>query len=161
MPVNAKNGQTDLIPISGRVPVLNLEFAHGQSGFQPIAANLPKGTHGSGGVLGGFFGYKMQKKNPAKKSNRRKIRQPKTKNPPAHSPPENHQPGPKIRWEPTNKSACQTSKYTPVFFVDWKLALGDVCRAWILGHLFGSLLGMVEAPIWRLQMPWIIALWGS
>ena len=30
-----RNEQTNLIPISGRVPVLNLEFAHGRSGFQP------------------------------------------------------------------------------------------------------------------------------
>ena len=29
----AKNGQTDLIPTSGRAPVLKLECAHGRSGF--------------------------------------------------------------------------------------------------------------------------------
>ena len=51
----AKNGQTNLNPISGRVPVLNLEFAHGRSGFQPTVKNLPKGRHGSGGFFGSFL----------------------------------------------------------------------------------------------------------
>ena len=37
-----KKGQTNLIPISGRVPVLNLEFAHGRSVFQPAVENLLK-----------------------------------------------------------------------------------------------------------------------
>ena len=61
-----KKGQTNLVPISGRVPVLNLEFAHSLSGVQPTAENLPKDRHGSGGFCGGvlrwLFGRKMQKK---------------------------------------------------------------------------------------------------
>ena len=43
-------------------------------------------------------------------------RQPKTKNPPAHDPPQIRQPAQKSAAKPTNKSACQTSKYTPGFF---------------------------------------------
>ena len=50
-----KNGQTNLVPISGRVPVLNLEFAHGRFGVQPTVENLPKDRHGSGGFCGGFL----------------------------------------------------------------------------------------------------------
>ena len=40
-----------LIPMSGRVPVLNLEFAHGQLGVQPTVENRPKDRHGSGGFF--------------------------------------------------------------------------------------------------------------
>ena len=87
-----KNGQTNLIPISGRVAVLNLQFAQGRPGFQPTVENLSKGRHGSGGFFGGFWVRKMQKKNPPKNSG--KIRQPKTKNPLAHDRPKIHQPGP-------------------------------------------------------------------
>ena len=85
-----KNGQTNLIPMSGWVPVLNLEFAHGRPGVQPTVENFPKDRHGSGGFFGGFlrwiFGSQCTRKTAGK--NRRKIRQPKTKNPPAHDPPE-------------------------------------------------------------------------
>ena len=58
--------QTNLIPISWRVPVLKLEFAHGRSGFWPTVENLPKGRHASGGFCGTCFGHKCQtnKKNP-------------------------------------------------------------------------------------------------
>ena len=94
-----KNGQTNLVPISGRVPVLDLEFAHGRSGVQPVVENLPKDRHGNGGFCGGFLQliflvakYKRKKKNPPKKSasRKQKIR----RRPP---PPEIRQPGPKIR----------------------------------------------------------------
>ena len=50
-----QNGQTNLVPISGKVPVLNLEFAHGWSGVQPTVENLPKDRHGSGGFCSGIF----------------------------------------------------------------------------------------------------------
>ena len=97
-----KNGQTNLVPISGRVPVLNLEFAHGRSEVQPTLDNLPKDRHGSGGFCGGFFWSQNAKEKSTEKI-RRKIRQQKTKNPPAHDPPEIRQPGPKIRrTKPTN-----------------------------------------------------------
>ena len=84
-PRRGKNGQTNLVPISGRVPVLNLEFVHSRSGVQPTVENLPKGRHGSGGFCGGFFWSQNAKEKSAEKI-RRKIRQPKTKNPPAHNP---------------------------------------------------------------------------
>ena len=98
--VAKNNGQTNLVPMSGRVPVLNLEFAHGRSGVQPTVENVPKNRHGSGGFCGGFLRWIFWSQNPKEKSSekiRRKIRQPKKKNPPAHDPPEIRQPGPKIR----------------------------------------------------------------
>ena len=61
------------IAISGRVPVLNLDFAHGRSGFQPTVENLPEGCHESGGFFGGFLHWislvtkckrKIRRKNP-------------------------------------------------------------------------------------------------
>ena len=69
--------------------MLNLEFAHGQSGFQPTVENIPKGRHGSGGFFGGFWRWIFRSQNAKEKSAekiRRKIRQLKTKTP-----------GPKIR----------------------------------------------------------------
>ena len=116
-----RHGQTNLVPISGRVPVLNLEFAHFRSGVQPTVENLPKDCHGSAGfcgVCGGLFavdifGRKMQKKN--RRKIRQKIRQPKTKNLPAHDPPKAASQAQKSAAKPTNKSVCQTSKYTPGF----------------------------------------------
>ena len=94
----AKNGQTNLIPISRRVPVLNLEFAHclGFSLlwkiFQKTAVEL---VDFSVDFCSGFLVAKHTKNAPNK--NRRKIRQPKTENPPAHESPEIRQPGPNIR----------------------------------------------------------------
>ena len=99
---------------------------------------------------GGFFGRKMQKKNPPKKSAgkiRRKIRQPKTKNPAAHDPPEIRHPGAKSAAKPTNKSACQTSKYTPGFFSMEKVCSWRSLQSKDSGTLFGCLLVMVEAPM--------------
>ena len=122
--VAKKNGQTNLIPISGRVPVLNLEFAHGRSEFQPTVEKLPKGCHGSGGFLRWIFGGKKHKKNPPKKSTgesasrKQRIRRRMT--------PESTSQAQKSAAKPTNKSACQTSR--------------------ISGALFGCLPGMVEAP---------------
>ena len=77
--------------------MLNLEFAHGRSGFQRTVENLPKGRHGSDGFFEIFaveFCHKMQKENPPKKSTENPPAE--TKNPPAHNPPEIHQPGPKM-----------------------------------------------------------------
>ena len=53
--------------------MLNLDLAHGRSGFQPTVENLPEGCHESGGFFRwifalDLFGHKMQKKNPPKKS---------------------------------------------------------------------------------------------
>ena len=56
-----KDGQTSLIPISGRVPVLSLEFAHGRSGFQPTVEYLPWTRWIFGEFLQWFFGCKMHK----------------------------------------------------------------------------------------------------
>ena len=47
---------------------------------------------------------------------RRKIRQPKTKIRPRTTPPKSASQAQKSAAKPTNKSACQTSKYTPGFF---------------------------------------------
>ena len=87
----------NLIQMSGRVPVLNLEFAHDCSGFQPTVENLPKGRHGSGGFFGGllqwFFGNKMQKKirwhaTPPKSTSQgqKSAAKPTNKNPPVKPP---------------------------------------------------------------------------
>ena len=136
-----KNGQTNLIPISGRVPVPNLEFAHGRSGFQPTVENLPKGRHGSGEYyfsLAGFLRWMFWSRNAKGKTSaekiRRKIRQPKTKDLPAHDPPKSTSQPQKSAAKPTNKSTCQSSRYTPgSFFLLRRLALGGVFIAWILG----------------------------
>ena len=96
----AKNGQTNLVPISGRVPVLNLEFAHGLSGVQPTVENPAKRPPWKWWIFRWILRWIFWSQNTKEKSAekiRRKIRQPKTKNPPAHNPPEIRQPGPKIR----------------------------------------------------------------
>ena len=132
-----KNGQTNLVPISGRVPVLNLEFAHGRSGVQPTVENLPKDRHGSGGFFGGFLRRIFWPQNAKEKSAekiRRKIRQPKTKNPPAHNPPEIRQPGPKIRRKTYQQIRLSNLQVHAGFFRLRRIALGGVFRAWILGH---------------------------
>ena len=123
-----KNGRTNLIRISGRVPVLNLEFAHGRSRFQPTVENLPKGRHGSGGFCGGFFDHKIQKKNPPENPLAE------NKNFAGAQPPKSNSEVRKSAAKPTNRSACQTSKDTPGFFRLRMFALGGVFRAWILGH---------------------------
>ena len=40
--------------------MLNLEFAHGQSGSQPTVENLPKGCHQSAEFSVGFLGHRMR-----------------------------------------------------------------------------------------------------
>ena len=129
------NRLTHLTPISGRVQVLNLEFAHrGRSGVQPTVENLPKDHHGSGGFCGGFLRWIFWSQSTRKSAEkiRRKIRQPKTKNPPAHNPPEIRQPGPKIRRKPYQQIRPPPS--THQVFRLRRIALGGVFRAWILGH---------------------------
>ena len=111
------NGQNNLVPIPGRVPVLNLEFAHGQSGAQPAVENLPKDSHGSGGFCGGFFVAKCKRKSP--------------------------QPGPKSAAKPTNKFVCQAS---PVFSIEKDCSWRRL-QSMDSGTLFGCLLGMVKAPM--------------
>ena len=141
----AKNRQTKLIPISGRVPLLNLEFAHGRSGFQPTVENLPKGHHGSGGFLGGFCdGFFVGKS----------ASQNQKKNPTALDPPQIDQPGPKSAAKPTNRSACQTSKWdwvlqvhAELFAIEKKVCSWRRLQSMDSGTLFGCLLGMVEAPM--------------
>ena len=49
--------------------------------------------------------------------------------------------------KPTNKSACQTSKYTPGFFSIEKVCSWRRLQSMDSGTLFGCLLGMVEAPM--------------
>ena len=145
-----KNGQTNLVPISERVPVLNLEFAHGQSGVQPTVENLPKDCHGSGGFCGGFLRWIFWSQNTKEKSankNPPEIRQPKTKNPPAHVPPDIRQPGPKTPPQhlPTNPPVKPPSTRR-VFSIEKD-------RSWrrlqsiLSGTLIGCLLGMVEVPM--------------
>ena len=99
--------------------MLNLEFAHGRSGVQPTVENLPKDRHGSGGFCGGFLRWifwsqnakeKSAKKSAGKSASRKqKIRRRTT-------PPKSASQAQKSAAKPTNKSACQTSKYTPGFF---------------------------------------------
>ena len=97
-----KNGQTNLVAISGRVPVLNLNLLTASLGFslrwkicQKTAMEV---VDFAVDFCGGFFGRKMQKKNPPKKSARKsasrkqKIRRRTTpRNPPARpkNPPQN------------------------------------------------------------------------
>ena len=137
-----KIGQTNLIPISGRVPVLNLEFAHGWSGFQPTVENLPRGRHGSGGFsvdfCGGFFGRKMQTKNPPKNPPAENK-----KNPPAH---EIHQPVPKIRRKTYQQIRLSNLQVHAGFFRLRRLALGGVFRAWILGHSLAAFWAWSRLP---------------
>ena len=131
-------------------PVLNLEFAHGRSGFQPTVENLPKGRHGSGGFFGGFlrwiFGHKIQKKNPAEKI-RRKIRQPKTKIRRRTTPPKSNQPGPKIRRKTYQQIRLSNLQVHAGFFSIEKVCSWRRLQSMDSGTLFGCLLGMVEAPM--------------
>ena len=141
----AKNGQTNLVPISGRVPVLNLEISHGQSGVQPTVENLPKDRHGSDGFCGGFLVAKYK----------RKIRR---KNPPENPPAENtksagarppRNPPARPKNLPQNLSTNPPVKppsTRPVFSIEkdrsWRRH-----QSMDSGTFFGCLLGMVEAPM--------------
>ena len=142
-----KNGQTNLVPISGRVPVLNLEFAHGRSGVQPIVENLPKNRHGSGGFCGGLFRWifwvakyqrKIRRKNPPEK---------KTKNPQAHDPPEIRQPRQKIRRKTYQQIRLSNLQVHAGFFSIDKDCSWRHLQSMDSGTFFGCLLGMVEAPM--------------
>ena len=137
----AKSGQTNLIPISGRVPVLNLEFAHCRSGFQPSVENLPKDRCRSGGFFGGFLRWLF-----LVAQCKRKICQPKKKSASARPPRSQAQ---KSATKPTNKSTCQTSKYTPGFFRLRRFALGGVFRIWILGHSLGAFWAWSKLACWN------------
>ena len=96
--------------------------------------NLPRKTPWKcGGFCGGFLRWIFLVAK-SKRKIRRKICQPKTKNPPAHDPPKSASQAQKSAAKPTNKSVCQTSKYTPGFLRLRRIALGGVFRAWILGR---------------------------
>ena len=140
-----KYGQTNLVPISGRVPVLNLEFAHGRSGVQPTVENLPKDRHGSGGFCR-IFAVDFGSRN-AKKKSAGKIRQPKSKNPPAHDPPEIRQPGPKIRRKTYQQIRLSNLQVHAGLFSIEKDCFWRLLQSMDSGTLFGCLLGMVEAPM--------------
>ena len=59
------------------------------------------------------------------------------------TPPKSTSQAPKSAAKPTNRSACQTSKYTPFFLIEpWRRL-----QSMDSGTLFGCLLGMVEAPM--------------
>ena len=96
---------------SGRVVVLNLEFAHGRSGFQPTAENLPKGRHGSGGFLRWIFAVKFWSQN-TKEISAEKIRRPKSKSAGARPPRNPPARPPKIAAKPTNTNSLVKSLST-------------------------------------------------
>ena len=100
-----KIGRQTWLQVSRRVPVLNLEFAHGRSGFHPTLGNLPKGRHGSG-VFFFFFRWifavdcfvekykKIHRKKPPENppaENKRSAGARRPRNPPARpkNPPQN------------------------------------------------------------------------
>ena len=141
-----KKGQTNLVPISGRVPVLNLEFAHGRSGVQPTVENLPKDCHGSGGFCGGFLRWiflvaKIRRKNPPENppaENKKSAGARPPRNPPARprNPPQNLPTNPPVkppstRWVFSIEKDCSWSRLQSMDF----------------GTFFGCRLGMVEAPM--------------
>ena len=64
----------------------------------------------------------------------------------ARPPPKSTSQAPKSAAKPTNKSACQTSKYTPGFSIE-KACSWRRLQSMDSGTLFGCLLGMVEAPM--------------
>ena len=148
--VAKKNGQTNLVSISGRVPVLNLEFAHCRSGVQPTVENQPKDCHGSGRFCGGFLRWIFlvaRYKRKIAKNIRRKIRQPKTKNPPAHGPPKIRQPNPKIRRKTYQQIRLSNLQVHAQFFSIKKDRSWRRLQSMDFGTLFGCRLGMVEAPM--------------
>ena len=104
----------------GGYQCLNLEFAHGRSGFQPTVEFFQKAAM-EVVVFGGFLRWIFWLHN--------RIRQPKTK---IHrrTTPGIHQPGPKIRR----------------FFRLSRLALGGVFRAWILGHSLAAFWAWSRLP---------------
>ena len=145
-----ENGQTNLIPISGRVPVLNLEFAHGGLGFS-LRWKISRRPPWKWRIFQWIFavdllGRKIQKKNPPKKSagksasRKQKIRRRTTppRNPPARpkNPPQNLPTNPPVKPPSTR----------PVFSIK-KACSWRHLQSMGSGTLFGCLLGMVEAPM--------------
>ena len=143
--VAENNGQTNLVPISGGVPVLNLEFAHGRSGVQPTVEKYLKDLHRSGGFCGGFLRWIFFVAK-YKRKIRQKIRQPKTKNPPAHDPPKTRQPGPKIRSKTYQQIRLSNLQVHARFFRLSRIAHGGVFRAWILGHSLAAFWAWLRLP---------------
>ena len=141
-----KNGQTNLVPISGRVPVLNLEFAHGRSGVQPTVENLPmEVVDFAVDFCGGFFGRKIQRKirrknppeNPPAENKKSAGARP-PRNPPARpkNPPQNLPTNPPVKPPSTRR----------VFSIEKDCSWRRL-QSMDSGTLFGCLLGMVEAPM--------------
>ena len=145
IPLTWKNGQTNLVPVSGRVPVLNLEFAHGRSGVQRW--KICQKTAMEVVIYAvDFFGCQN-----AKFLKRKSAKQNPPENPPAENkqsagprpPPRSASQAPKSA-KPTNQSDCRTSKYTPVFFSIEKDCSWRRLQDMDSGTLLGCLLGMVE-----------------
>ena len=143
-----KNGQTNLIPISGRVPVLNLEFAHGRSGFQPTWKIFQKAAMEVVDFSVDFLDFlvakykrKIHRKIRRKSASRKqKIRRRTTpRNPPARpkNPPQNL---------PTNPPVKPPSTHAGFFSIE-KVCSWRRLQSMDSGTLFGCLLGMVEAPM--------------
>ena len=114
--------------------MLNLEFAQGRSGFQLTVEIFQMVTMEVVDFCGGFFGCKMQKKNPLIKSARKSASR-KQKIRRRTTPPKS-----------TNQSACQTSKNTPGFSIG-KSYFWRRLQSMDSGTLFGCLLFMVGAPM--------------
>ena len=130
--------------------MLNLEFAHGRSGFQPIAeifqTAAAKVMDFSVEFCSGFLGSQNIKEKSAERM-RRKTCQPRTEKPPAHDPTEIHQPGPKIRRKNFQQRRRSNLQVRARFFSIEKACSWRRLQSMDSGALFGCLLGMVEAPM--------------
>ena len=136
----AKNGQTNLVPISAGFQCLIWSLLTAGLGFslrwkicQETAMEV---VDFAVDFCGGFFGCKMQKKNPPKKSagksanRKQKIRR--------HTTPlKSASQAQKSAAKPTNKSAWQTSKYTPGL---------QSMESWILGHFLAAFWAWSRLP---------------
>ena len=134
-----------------REAVLNLEFAHGRSGVQPMVENLPKDCHGSGGFYGVFLRWMFLV---AKYERKIRRKNPPAENPPAENkksagaqPPEIRQPGPKIRRKTYQQIRLSNLQNTRRVFLTEKDCSWRRLQSMDSGTLFGCLLGMVEAPM--------------
>ena len=109
-------GRQTWFQFRGGFQLLNLEFAHGFSlRWKVCQKTATEVVDYPVDFCGGFFDSEMQRKNPPKKSagksasREQKIRRRTT-------PPKCASQAQKSAARPTNKSVCQTSKYTPGFF---------------------------------------------
>ena len=131
--------------------MLNLEFAHGRSGVEPQWKTCQKiameVVDFAVDFCGGFFGRKMQKKNPPKKSAGKSACR-KQKNPPAHGPPRNPPAKSKNPPQnlPTNPPPVKPPSTRPVFSIEKNRSWRRL-QSMDFGTVFGCLLGMVEASM--------------